>query len=129
MRSGEWEKWFSRRLLYVCHRLACKHYNFQKNYRIGLCLDTLLEGPRRKDEFVNLPFLSNGSSFIYKKHFSKNQQLFISKINQLAYDFSVEKLVLKYDFIFNLSRNSWRWTKTSINATEWFYQYWLVSTD
>ena len=35
--------------------VVCKHDNFRKNYQIGLKFDTPLEGPKRKDKFVNQP--------------------------------------------------------------------------
>ena len=53
-------------------------------YKIGLRFGIPLEGPERKDEFFNQLFLINGSSFIYKKRFSKNQKFhFLAKIYEL----------------------------------------------
>ena len=46
-----------------------KHDNFRKDYRTGLCFGILLEGLKRKEEFVNQPFWTNGSGFIHQKRF------------------------------------------------------------
>ena len=56
--------------------------NFRNDYQIGLRFDTLLEGQKRMEEFVNQPFLTNGSGFIYQKR-SYNKQ----KINFLNHFF------------------------------------------
>ena len=41
--------------------------------QIGLKFGTPLEGPKRKDEFINKTIFTNGSGFIHKKSFFKNQ--------------------------------------------------------
>ena len=53
--------------------IVLKHDNIRKNYLIGLRFGILLKGQKRKDEFVNQPFLINGSGFIYEKRFSRKK--------------------------------------------------------
>ena len=82
-----WVKKMVSKMLHVCprrRRRICNHDNFRKNNRIGLRFGILLEDPRRKGEFVNHPFLTNGSSFIHQKHFYGNQKLnFPAKIYEI----------------------------------------------
>ena len=58
--------------------------NFRKNYWIGLCFGTLLEGTKSKNELVNQSFFTNGSVFLHKKHFSKNHKfIFPAKMYEI----------------------------------------------
>ena len=64
--------------------MVCKYDNFRKNYRIGMRFCTFLERPKRKEGFVNQPFLTNGFSFIHQKGFSKNKKFnFPAKIYEI----------------------------------------------
>ena len=61
------------------HHIFCKKWllkinKFWKNYRIKLKFNTPLEDPKRKDEFVNQLFFTNGSGCIRKRCFCKNQK-------------------------------------------------------
>ena len=53
----------------VCLSGVCGHYNSRWNYLIGTKFGTPFEGPKRKDEFVNQPFLTNGPDFNHKNVF------------------------------------------------------------
>ena len=55
--------------------VVCYRDNFWKNHQIGLRFGRLLQGPKRKDEFVNQPRLTNGYGFIHQK----SVKVFISK--------------------------------------------------
>ena len=52
------KKWFLRRCLFVVVVVVCKHDNFRRNYQIELKFVTTFEGPKRKNEFFNKPFLT-----------------------------------------------------------------------
>ena len=73
---------------------------FQKDYWVGMSFGTPLES-RKKDEFVNQKFLTNGSGLIHKKRSSKNQRFnFPSKIYEIQ-----EKILNTKLFISKRSTN------------------------
>ena len=64
------------------------------------------EGPKIKDAFASQPFLTNGSGFIHKKRFCKNQKFnFPAKLyekkfeKKILYFKEIDKLAADYFFI------------------------------
>ena len=71
---------------------VCKYGNFWINYRIGLRVGPLFYITKREDEFVNLPFLTNGSGFIHQKRFLQNQKIhFPAKLCEIRINVNKKK--------------------------------------
>ena len=79
------KKWFLRRCLSVYLSssvvvVVCKHDNFRRIYQIGFGFGTLLEGTKRKDEFIKQPFFSTVLVLSIKNGFLKiNNSIFPPK--------------------------------------------------
>ena len=98
----------------VLRKTCRKHDNFRKNYLNGLRFGTFLEGPKSKKDFVNQPFSTNGSGFIHKKRFSKNE-----KFNFSAKIYEKGKNVEKRNYLFPKD--------LQIRCSLFFYRIYIVS--